>query len=68
MATGLDKRQESVPRVTLRLSMGRECLSDSAQPKPWEEDNKKSKAVRILGKLIQAQQNLVYERYVLIRV
>ena len=42
MATGLDKRQESVPRATLRLSMVRECLSMILlNLNLWEEDNKK---------------------------
>ena len=46
---------ENAFQILLNLNLGRKIT-------------RKSKAVRILGKLIQAQQNLVYKRYVLIRV
>ncbi|PFX18959.1 Retrovirus-related Pol polyprotein from transposon 17.6 [Stylophora pistillata] len=65
IATGLDKREESVRLATLRSSMGRECLEILLNPNLAEEDKKKiDKCLEALENYFKPSRNLVYEWYV----
>ena len=65
IATGLDKREESVRLATLRSAMGRECLQILLNLNLSEEDKKKiDKCLEALEKYFKPTRNVVYERYV----
>ncbi|XP_073251790.1 uncharacterized protein [Porites lutea] len=65
IATGLDKREESVRLATLRSAMGRECLQILLNLNLSEEDKKKiNKCLEALEKYFKPTRNVVYERYV----
>ncbi|PFX28376.1 Retrovirus-related Pol polyprotein from transposon 17.6 [Stylophora pistillata] len=63
IATGLDKREESVRLATLRSSMGRECRQILLNLNLLEEDKKKiDKCLEALENYFPPSRNLVYER------
>ena len=65
IATGLDKRDESVRVATLRSAMGRECLQILLNLSLSEEDKKKiDKCLEALENYFKPIKNVVYERYV----
>jgi hypothetical protein len=65
IATGLDKREESVRLATLRSAMGRECLQILLNLNLSEEDKKKiDKCLEALENYFKPTRNVVYERYV----
>ncbi|XP_078368291.1 uncharacterized protein LOC144652146 [Oculina patagonica] len=65
IATGLDKREESVRLATLRSAMGRECLQIFLNLNLTEEDKKKvDKCLEALENYFKPSRNVVYERYV----
>ena len=65
IATGLDKREESIRLATLRSAMGRECLQILLNLNLSEEDKKKiHKCLEALEKYFKPTRNVVYERYV----
>ncbi|KAL9953243.1 hypothetical protein ACROYT_G040629 [Oculina patagonica] len=65
IATGLDKREESVRLATLRSAMGRECLQIFLNLNLTEEDKKKvDKCLEALENYFKPGRNVVYERYV----
>ena len=65
IATGLDKREESVRLATLRSAMGRECLQILLNLNLSEEAKKKiDKCLEVLEKYFKPTRNVVYERYV----
>ena len=65
IATGLDKRDESVRLVTLRSAMGRECLQILLNLSLSEEDKKKiDKCLEALENYFKPTRNVVYERCV----
>ena len=65
IATGLDKRDESVRLATLRSAMGRECLQILPNLSLSEEDKKKiDKCLEALENYFKPTRNVEYERYV----
>ena len=65
IATGLDKREESVRLATLRSAMGRECLQRYLNLSLSEDDKKKvDKCLEALENYFKPARNVVYERYV----
>ena len=65
IATGLDKRDESVRLMTLRSALGRECLQILLNLSLSEEDKKKiDKCLEALENYFKPTRNVVYERYV----
>ncbi|KAL9985245.1 hypothetical protein ACROYT_G007622 [Oculina patagonica] len=65
IATGLDKREESVRLATLRSAMSRECLQIFLNLNLTEEDKKKvDKCLEALENYFKPSRNVVYERYV----
>ena len=66
IATGLDKREESVRLTTLRSAMGRECLQILLNLNLSEEDKTKiDRCMDSLENYFKPSRNVVYERYVL---
>ena len=65
IATGLDKREESVRLATLRSAVGGECLQIFLNLNLTEEDKKKvGKCLEALENYFKPSRNVVYERYV----
>ena len=65
IATGLDKRDESVRLATFRSAMGRECLQILLNLNLSEEGKKKiDKCLEALVNFFKPIRNVVYERYV----
>ena len=65
IATGLDKRDESIRLATLRSAMGRDCLQIFLNLKLSVEDRKKvDKCLEALELYFKPTRNVVYERYV----
>ncbi len=65
IATGLDRREESVRLDTLRSAMDRECLQIFLNLNLTEEDKMKVvKCLEALENYFKPSRNVVYERYV----
>ena len=65
IATGLDKRDESIRLATLRSAMGRDCLQIFLNLKLSVEDRKKvDKCLEALELYFKPTRNVVYKRYV----
>ena len=65
IATGLDKRDESIRLATLRSAMGRDCLQIFLNLNLSVEDRKKvDKCLEALELYFKPTRNVVYERYV----
>ena len=65
IATGLDKRDESIRPATLHTAMGRDCLQIFLNLNLSVEDRKKvDKCLEALELYFKPTRNVVYERYV----
>ena len=65
IATGLDKRDESICLATLRSAMGRDCLQIFLNLNLSVEDRKKvDKCLEALERYFKPTRNVVYKGYV----